>query len=326
MTLFNPKHPILQTSITLLLVWLLSACNPLSGIEPPLRVGTNVWPGYEPLYLARKLNAWQDAPIRLVEFTSATDVMHAMRSGSLEAAALTLDEALGLLQDGMQLRVILVMDFSNGGDALLARPGINTVEQLRGKRVAVENPAVGAVLLEGALQSAGMSIKDIRILSCTAGEHEQCYQQADALVTFEPVKTRLLKQGARLLFDSSRIPNRIVDVLVVTEDTLSHNPETLQTLLQGYFQARDYMNSYPTEAAAMMAPRMGLQSDEVIKAFGELRLPDLDENRRLLSAKPPGLQAIAENMMQLMLQHGLLKHQPDISQLSEGRFVEAMQP
>ncbi len=316
----------MQTGITMLLVWLLSACNPLSGIEPPLRVGTNVWPGYEPLYLARKLNTWQDAPIRLVEFNSSTDVMRAMRNGALEAAALTLDETLGLLQDGMKLRAILVMDFSNGGDVLLARPGINTVEQLRGKRVAVENSAVGAVLLEGALQSAGMSANDINVVSCTAGEHEQCYQQADALVTFEPVKTRLLKQGAKLLFDSSRIPNRIVDVLVVTEDAISRHPKTLQKLLQGYFFAREYMDSQPTKAAAMMGPRMGLQTDEVIKAFDKLRLPDLDENRRLLSAKPPGLQAIAEDMMQRMLQHGLLKQQLDVSHLSEGQFVEALQP
>lgn len=121
---------------------LLLSCGPAP--EPLLRIGTNTWPGYEPLYLARSLGYYEGSPITLVELTSASEVIHALRSGTLEGAALTLDEVLTLLDDGFDLKVVLVMDFSNGGDVLLAKPGIDSTADLRGKRIAVEYTAVGA--------------------------------------------------------------------------------------------------------------------------------------------------------------------------------------
>ncbi|MGB5468727.1 MAG: nitrate/sulfonate/bicarbonate ABC transporter, partial [Sedimenticolaceae bacterium] len=59
----------------------------------PLRIGTNVWPGYEPLYLAAERENWKSKlDIRMVEYPSATEVIRAFRNRALEGAALTLDE------------------------------------------------------------------------------------------------------------------------------------------------------------------------------------------------------------------------------------------
>ena len=65
---------------------------------------------------------------------SASDIMHAMRNDVLEGAALTLDETLSLIDDGIDLKVILVMDISNGADVLLAKPEIQSIADLRGEK------------------------------------------------------------------------------------------------------------------------------------------------------------------------------------------------
>jgi NitT/TauT family transport system substrate-binding protein len=90
------------------LAFLLPGCD--SEREPPLRIGTNVWPGYEPLYLARDLGHYNETPVNLIEFTSASSVIHALRNGMIEGATLTLDEVLTLLSDGFDLKVILAPD------------------------------------------------------------------------------------------------------------------------------------------------------------------------------------------------------------------------
>jgi len=68
-----------------LFLLLLSGCNHAPGT--PMRLGTNVWPGYEPLYLAREFGYIDREDVQLVELNSATQVMRAFRNGALEAAA-----------------------------------------------------------------------------------------------------------------------------------------------------------------------------------------------------------------------------------------------
>ncbi len=77
------------------------------GAARSLSVGTNVWPGYEPLYLARSLGLYGQAPIRLVEYASATQVIRAFRNGAIDVAALTLDEVLLLRESRLDARVII---------------------------------------------------------------------------------------------------------------------------------------------------------------------------------------------------------------------------
>ncbi len=108
--------------LLLLLLLLLTACG--QAPRPPLRIATNVWPGYEPLYLARELGYFDPRTVRLVEMGSSTEVLHELRNGTIDGAALTLDEALSAVAEGLPLVVVLVMDISAGADALVARPGL----------------------------------------------------------------------------------------------------------------------------------------------------------------------------------------------------------
>lgn len=90
-----------------LLLWL-TACSQTES--PPIRLGTNVWPGYEPLYLARQQGFINENRVRLIEFSSSTQTIQAFRNNLLDTAALTLDETLLLLESGEDIHIVLVMD------------------------------------------------------------------------------------------------------------------------------------------------------------------------------------------------------------------------
>jgi NitT/TauT family transport system substrate-binding protein len=313
-----------RVQLGLCLLVLIAACSPTN--ETPLRIGTNSWIGYEPLYLARSLSFYDNTTIKLVELTSASDVIHAIRSGTLEGAALTLDETLSLIDDGFDLKVILVFDFSNGGDVLLAKPDIKTLKELRGKRVAVESSAVGALLLDSALSSVDLAVTDIEIVSCTADEHIACYQTNDAVVTFDPVKSQLLGQGASLLYDSRQIPDKIVDVLVVSEKITQSHPNSLRQLLNGYFKARQYLSEKPLKAAELMSSRLKLTPEEVIAGYSGLRMPLLSENHQLLTGDKASLNQTANELAQFMFNRKLLKTSVELRHLGEPAFLPKTQP
>ncbi|MCB1955657.1 MAG: ABC transporter substrate-binding protein [Rhodocyclaceae bacterium] len=277
--------------------------------EEPFRIGTNVWIGYEPLYIADESGFFPEGrPIRLVTMQNATEVQRALRAGVLEAAALTLDEALNLMQDGMDLQVVLVMDMSSGADALVAGSDIERLASLKGKRIGVESSAVGAIMLSGALETADLTVEDITLVNLTIDQQEAAFQRGlvDAVVTFEPARSRLLSEGAHVLFDSHQMPGRIVDVLVAPAAVIKRDRDVLRHVVEGHFKALDALRAKPLEVARRMAPRQAMAPEEILDAYRGILLPGLDENRRFLAGPEPELSKTARRLEALMRQNKLL--------------------
>jgi len=292
--------------------------------EKPLRVGTNLWPGYELLYLARDLDYFEKSPIRLVELSSATDVLRAFRNGILDVAALTLDETLTLLQTEPDLRVILVLDISNGADALLAKPSIKDIFALKGHRIAVENSAVGAIVMAHVLEVARLSTEDVEITTATVNNHYELYKQGkvDAVVTFDPMRTKLINEGANVLFDSSQISGQIVDVLVTRKELLMHRSKTLQVLVDGQLKALNYLRSHPQEAIKRIAPRLAITQDELAESYKGMVLPGLLANRKLVFGPTSPLQQTVNELVSMMLEKDLLYKEPQIDALISDAFIQ----
>jgi len=293
---------------------------------PPLRVGANVWPGYESLYLARDLGYYDDLPIQLVDHPSATEVSRALRNGQLEVAALTLDETLLLAETNPDIRAVLITDVSAGGDAIVAKSEIESLAGLKGRRVGVESNALGAFVITRALEQVGLSPQDVEIVSLGVSEHEQAFKQGtvDAVVTFEPVRSNLLATGANLVFDSTQIPGEIVDVLVVPQAVLEHQRETLDVLIRGWFRALDYLKQNPQDAARRMAPREGVEPDQFLASLELLHIPDLQENQALLGKTDPTLQKVLTQLSELMLGKELLQQKIETENLLDDRLVNAL--
>ncbi|MBF0565266.1 MAG: ABC transporter substrate-binding protein [Nitrospirae bacterium] len=289
----------------------------------PLRVGTNIWPGYEPLYLARELNYFDnnlDKNIVVVEYSSASDVIRGFRYNAIDAAALTLDEALLLVQDGMDVTVVLVMDISSGGDVILGRQGLNKLSDIKGKRVGIEKTALGSYFFAIALEKIGLKSSDIETINLEVDRHETAFKTGivDAIVTFEPVRTKLIDAGAKVLFDSSKVYGAIVDVLVVRNDYIRKSPytvKTLDTLLEGWFRALDYLKNNPQDAYRIMAEREGLPKEEFVTALKGLHIPDREENRSMLCSVKPTLLLTAGRMKKFMITNDLLRKDINVNNI-----------
>lgn len=278
-------------------LWL-AACT--AAPEKPLRLGTNAWIGYEPFYLAREINALDQDKVRLIEYTSSLPVLNAFRNGLLDAAALTLDESLALAKQVPDLTVVAVLDISNGADALLAKPNIHDIHELKNKTIALENLATGGYLLMRALQKSGMTLNDVHMQTETADRHERIMEKGDiaAVVTYDPQKTRLLASGARSLFDSSQIPGEIVDVLVVRPQILRDHPAHLRHLLKAWFIAQGHLQRNRHDALLKMQARQHLDADQLRAALLQLHFPSQQENVALLGS-PQQL----DNTIRLLQQH-----------------------
>lgn len=304
---------------SLFITVLLSSC--LTEPEPTLSIGGNAWLGNETIFLASKLGFYDNSNIKLVGLPSATSVIHALKNGALNGAMLTLDEALTVIDDGYNLKVILVIDYSNGADALLSKPEFKSLHDLRGKRIAVEYTAVGALMLDSAIKAAQIELSEITLVGCDIDSHIQCYIDSDAIITFDPVRTNLINQGANVLFDSSKVPGLILDVLVIDESVIRSHQQSLKKLVEGYFKARDYLISNQKSAMNIIGERLQLTESEVIEAYHGVKLLDLQENYSYLNTNNSRLEKKANQLLKIMFDKKLVVNKSHISDLTDKQFL-----
>ena len=277
--------------------------------ERALRIGTNVWIGGEPLYLARDLGRLPADTVQLVEYPSASEVMRAFRNQAIDGMVISMDELFGLAVDGLQPRIILVIDVSSGPDAIVGRNGMRTMRDLKGKSVAVESSALGAFVLSRALAINDMQATDVNVVHMESNEQPSAFEkgQVDGAVTFDPYRTQFLKAGGKTLFDSSQIPGEIVDLIAVRASVLEKQPKAVQALLAGWFDAIDYMSREPKEAARRMGVRQQTTGEQFLEAQRGLHVPSRAENLKMLDGTTPELAVSGRRLMSLMLDAKLLR-------------------
>jgi len=286
-----------------------------AAADQVLMVGTNVWSGYEPLYLARSMGQYDPATIQLVEHSSTSQVIRAFRNGLLQAAAVTLDEFLLLRESQLDVSIILVTDISKGADAIISKPEFNHLKDLKGKRIGVEDTALGAYFLSRALDIQGLSPSDFTIVSLSADQMEKAYDDGsvEAVVTFDPVRTKLLSKGGRQIFDSTSTPGEIVDVLVVHNGYAEQHPDNIDQLLRGWFAALANMEIDPDGSAEVFSKRLELPVDQVWGSFDGLLIPGKQGNLKMIQGDIPVLLESLIKMQKVMIDKNLMTEPVDLS-------------
>lgn len=301
----------------------LGACQPP---PEPLRIVSSPWPGYEPLYLARDLGYLKESSVRITELPTSNVNMEAFSNGSTDLSTLTLDETLTLLAKGNKLRILLVMDISNGSDGVIAKPGINSLAELKGKRLGMENIPLGAYILSRILDMSGLTTADVDVIPMPEDKHEKAYLQGriDAAITMEPYKTRMVRAGAHVLLDSSQLPNEIFDLIVVREDVYRTRRNDLCDLARQWFRTLDYVHTNPADAHARMGKRMGTDPEAFAAAMAGLIVPSREDNQKLLGGATPGLIAPARRLAEIMLREKMIPAPVDIGPSIDPDFASCL--
>lgn len=279
---------VFKTILTTFCIFLISACSPS---EPPLRVALLEWPPYELAFWAQD-QGWLDKErVELLEYKTPAEVSRAFASGSVDIIAVTTDFALALAAQQPDTRIFVVIDSSNGGDVILSRQPVASASALRGKTLAVEAGPLGNFMLSRFLDRYGLSRSDLNIEYVDIPQHVEHWKisDVDLIITYEPSKTRILKEGAQVVFSSKEIPNEIVDVFIARESVIKNRKSDLDHFTHVWFKAVDDLHGNKPEVFSFIGERESIPADEIKAAFMEIRVPSLDENLMLLSGKDPAL-------------------------------------
>tara|TARA_R110001583_G_scaffold57547_2_gene172176 strand:+ start:16015 stop:16998 length:984 start_codon:yes stop_codon:yes gene_type:complete len=291
-------------------VTLLSACDPYNR---QLMVGAAPWPNFEFLFLAGELGYLPENQYSLSELPSSTSVIQAFQTGKLDVAFLSLDEVLTLVALGIDLSIISVIGQSTGGDALLVKPEIKTLEDLKWHSIGYENKAAGALLLNEIFTLSNLNNQTLQLFEVKQSEAKDVYMQGhiEGLIVREPEKQQLIQLGARELLNSNVLQHRITHLMVVRQDILLSKEPQLIYLLKRFYDAYYYYLKKPKDALTTIAVRLQMYPYLLEESFkGAFFIEPKDALMRL-SGFPSNIELKANQLSQFMTEKNMLGKIPN---------------
>jgi len=315
-----------------LLVLFAAAVTGCAGEKPPIKIAISAWAGVEPAELAARLGYYekQGVNVEMVRFSAYTDSIEALREGKVQAGMHTLDDAIRYYAAGRDVRVVLLTDYSYGGDGIVTHSNIETVADLTGATVGVETGTVGHFSLLKVLELGDVAEDSIKIVSIPAWEIKDAFLagKIDAGVTWEPYLTSSAAEGnGRVLITSRQYPESIITSMVFDAETIKERPVDVQKVVTAYFEAVEYLKQNREEAYRIMGEAEGIDAAEFASHAEGLRYLDLDDNLDLFGANGQGrIYSRARELADFLTNKGVTSTTPNTNTLLERMFVYGVEP
>jgi NitT/TauT family transport system substrate-binding protein len=221
----------------------------------------SIYAGWMPWYFAKDegiIKKWAERykiAIDVVEMDYIPSI-EAYVAGKADATVMTNMEALDMpARSGIDTTVLIVGDYSNGNDALLVR-GIPDVKGLKGTEVYLVELSVSHYLLARALEMHGLKESEIKLVNTSDSDIGPAFianKGQKAVVTWNPMVMSIEQTpGVSKIFDSSKIPGEILDLLVANTKVLNDDPRFAEALVGAWYEVMGLMAQRGPEADKVM--------------------------------------------------------------------------
>jgi NitT/TauT family transport system substrate-binding protein len=269
---------------------------PVTG--EPLKIAYSDWPGWVAWDIAIQKGWFKEAGVNVdFKWFEYVPSMETFSAGKVDAVAITNGDALVTGATGGKSTCILANDYSNGNDMVVAKPGIKSVADLKGKKIGVEVGFVSHLLLLNALKSAGLTAKDIKIVNTPTDQTPQMLKsgKVDAIVAWQPNSGAALSEvpGSTAIFTSANVPGIIYDMLCVNPKSLAERRADWGKVVQVWDRVAKFVKDDKNldEAARIMAARVGLREGQYKELMKGTYFLTLEEGKKHWK-DAPGLESI----------------------------------
>ncbi len=250
--------------------------------------GITLWIGFTPLFIALDKGFFSKRGLDLQYnvFSANAEVNTAFAAGQLKGLGSVAPEIVALAERGQDYRIIMVADSSSGGDGILARNSIESIEDFKGKNIALEKGSVSHFFLLKVLEEAGLTPEDVTISNTTPDAAAAAYQagRTDIAVTFSPYlqSANEAQTDGRIIYDTSKMPSAIVDLYLFSTEFAESHPEATLAFVEGIAEALNFLETNRDEAIEIVGRELQLSPEEVAAELEGVNLTDLERNREML--------------------------------------------
>jgi NitT/TauT family transport system substrate-binding protein len=300
------------------------------GSGERITLGYGAFPGWLPWKVAEEQGIFEDNGISvdLKYFESISDGNNAMASGALDANNQSLNDTLSMLSGGAKpQKIVTINDTSTGADQIIARPGISSLNDLKGKKIAVEEGIVDHYWLRLALEEVDLTFDDVELdlLTTDAATAAFVNGQVDAVVNYPPFTTTALeRKGAHAIATTAEFPNACSDHLVVSADMIKNRPDDVQALVNTWFDTLAWIRDHKKAATEILAKQVGVEPKDYDSYAAGLSTYTLQQNIDAFTpgTTPKNLNFQAADIADFLTESGLATIRPETDNLLDDQFVK----
>jgi NitT/TauT family transport system substrate-binding protein len=279
---------------------LLAGFSAGSLLAAPLKIAYSDWPGWTALAIAEQKGFFKDAgvEVELLWFEYGPS-MEAFTAGKVDAVTVTNGDALVTAAGGAKNVAVVLTDYSNGNDMIVAKPGVDSLKDLKGKKIGIEVGFVEHLLLLNGLQKAGLTESDVELVPTPTNQTPQVLAsgQVDAIGAWQPNSGAALKAvaGSKAVYTSADEPGLIYDAVVVTPQSLSEHRADWVKFAQVWDRVVAFLANPETRAEGIkiMAARAGVDASEYSAFMPGTRFLSLAEGAKVLDSSASGFGSLA---------------------------------
>jgi NitT/TauT family transport system substrate-binding protein len=245
----------------------------LAAEKTSFNVAWSIYVGWMPWDYADSsgiLKKWADKygiKIKLTQINDYVESINQYTAGQFDACVMTNMDMLTIpAAGGVDSTALIVGDFSNGNDGVVLKGKGKALADIKGQKINLVELSVSHYLLIRALASIGLRERDIKVVNTSDADIVAAFAApaTTAVVTWKPQLSAVLgAPNAQLVFDSSKIPGEILDLMVVNTATLNANPKLGKALVGAWYETLAVMmkgDAAGAAARASMAKASGTDS------------------------------------------------------------------
>lgn len=274
----------------------------LSVQAEPLKIAYSDWPGFTIFEVAKQKGWFKEAGVEVeLAWFDYLPSLDAFSANKVDAVTVVATDALVNGANGAKSKIICLLDYSDGSDMIIGAPGVNSLKDLKGKKVGIEVTLVEHLLLLKGLEMNGMKQSDVELVNTPTNETPQTLGsgKVGAIGAWYPVSGQALKAvaGSKPLFTSAEAKGLIYDVLAVNPTSYAKHKDEWAKVVAVYYKCVDYILDPKTkeDAVKIMAAKAGADAADYGKAIPGTHFLTLAEARKAFK-KGDGLDSIYGSM------------------------------
>jgi NitT/TauT family transport system substrate-binding protein len=294
--------------------------------ETKVAIGISGWTGFAPLTLAKEAGLYKKHGLDVsLKKIPQKDRHLAIASGDIQCAATTVETWIVWNANGVPTTQIFQLDKSFGADGMVVKAGIDSIKDLKGKTVAASAPGTAPYFtLAWMLRENGMTLKDVKIVNlepqAAANAMIAGTAGVDAAMTYEPFlgAVRAKPEAGRILATTLDYP-MIMDTFGCTPKFLTENPKAAKALADAYFDALAMIRAEPKKSFEIMGADVKQTGEQFEASQKFLRWQDREANLKFFAGEHA---AFSKKAAEILMEAGIIKSLPDMSRLTDTRFLK----
>jgi NitT/TauT family transport system substrate-binding protein len=244
------------------------------------KVAWSIYVGWMPWDYADSsgiLKKWADKygiQIKLTQINDYVESINQYTAGGFDACVMTNMDMLTIPSaGGVDSTALIIGDFSNGNDGVVLKGKGKRLTEIKGQSINLVELSVSHYLLARGLTSVGLAERDIKVVNTSDADIVGAFaaSASTAVVTWKPQLSEVQKMpNISPVFDSSKIPGEIIDMMVVNSATLKANPNLGKALVGAWYETLRVMFGTDAKATAALASMAKASGTDVAGFKGQL--------------------------------------------------------